>query len=91
MTSLIGQMVIVFAERSRYQHEKLGAKCNVLAKLTPEEEELLTFKESMLTKILIRNPENPSEYFERQLSDMFKINNHWIFSWFDKKHEMIRK
>ena len=91
MTSLIGQMLIVTAEENRYRHEKLGSKCNVLAKLTPEEEEILTFKASVLTKILIRNPENPSEYFERQLSDMYKINNHWIFSWFDKKHEMIHK
>ena len=91
MTSLIGQMLIVTAEPNRYRHEKLGAKCNVLAKLTPDEEEILTYKASVLTKILIRNPEKPSEYFERQLSDMFKIDDYWLFSWFDKKHEMLHK
>ena len=91
MISLIGQMLIVTAEHTRYRHEKLGSKCNVLAKLTPEQEEILTYKASVLTKIIIRNPEKPSEYFERHLSDMFKIDDYWLFSWFDKKHEMIRK
>ena len=91
MTSLIGQMLIVTAEPTRYRHEKLGSKCNVLVKLTPDEEEMIEFKSSVLTKILVRHPEIPSEYFERQLSDMFKIDDYWLFSWFDKKHEMIRK
>ena len=91
MTSLIGQALIVTAEHNRYQHEKLGAKCNVLTKLTPEEEEMIEFKASVLTKIFVRHPEKPSEYFERQLSDMFKIDDYWLFSWFDKKHEMLRK
>ena len=91
MTSLIGQMLIVTAEPTHYRHQKLAAKCNVLAKLTPEEEEIIEFKASVLTTILVRNPEKPSEYFERQLSDMYKIDDYWLFSWFDKKHEMIRK
>lgn len=71
--------IIVFKSKREYFHkEKEGQKPNTFRKLDPEEQKQLI--NSRLKWISIVNPET-GESFLRQLSDISKIDDCFIFSW----------
>lgn len=79
---ILTDVIFFKSDPAFFKKEKEGDKCNTVRKLSYPEEMKFRKAEPYISRICIKNSENTSEYFFRDLSDISEYEDLFIFSWY---------